>query len=155
MAIPLCLTSEQLATAVSQVEGKVLPVRTLAKWAATRLLTPSVQWTHARRTPRLYSLRDMARARLILRLRAAGISMGKVRVILAELAAQDDLRELLSPNSRAVLEVQGWRVILHRRGQAKELPDGQLRLPLMGIVRGNIEAARAVHAVSASKQRAA
>jgi len=145
MAIPLYLTTAQLIAAVGQVEARPLPVRTLAKWAAIGVLTPGVQWRGMRRSPRLYSLRDMAKARLILQLRAAGVSMPKVRVILAELAAREDLRELLRPHSRAVLEVNGWRTTLHRDGQvAQEVPSRQLLLPLADVVRGNEDAARAV-----------
>jgi DNA-binding transcriptional MerR regulator len=145
MAIPLTLTSAELVAAVGKLEGKPLPIRTLAKWAAMGVLTPSVQWTGQRRSPRIYVLRDLAKARLILRLRAAGISMPKVRVILAELAAREDLRELLRPHSRAVLEVNGWRTTLHRDGQvAREVPSGQLLLPLIDVVRGNEDAAREV-----------
>lgn len=145
MAIPLYLTTAELVAAVERLEGKPLPVRTVAAWAKRQVLVPSVDWRHARRSPRLYSLRDLAKARLILQLRANGISMPRVRLILVELAAQDDLRELLRPDSRAVLEVDGYRVTLHRNGEpVRELPTHQLMLPLVNVVERNAEVAREV-----------
>jgi len=77
-------------------------------------------------------------------MRKAGISMPKVRTILAYL--NQELREVLRPKTEAVLIVDGWHgTIVHRRGSFDlEIPSGQLRLPLADVVKGNREAAQDV-----------
>lgn len=145
MAIPLSLTSEQLVAAVERLEGQRLPIRKLAWWAQSNVLVPSIDWQHRRRTPRLYSLRDVAKARIVLRLRAAKIPMSRVRLVMAELAAAEDLPTLMRAESRAWLEVDGWRVRIHRVGQpAQELPQPQFVLPFADVVRDSEQVVRDV-----------
>lgn len=145
MPNPLYLTTPQLTAAVMKLDGEELPARTLAYWAATNLLVPGVDWQHKRRATRLYTLRDLAKARLIVQLRSKGISVPRVRVILAELEARQDLRELLQADSKAWLIVDGYRVTVQLHGEpARDLPSHQLRLPLIGVVRRNVEVAREV-----------
>lgn len=149
MALPLVLTTKQTIAALARLEGQQLAVRTLALWAASNLVTPSVDWQHRRRSPRLYGLRDLAKARLVLRLRRAGISMPRVRLVLAELVATGELRELLHLRSRAVVMVDGWRVTIHRDGEpARELPSHQFRLELRDVMQDNAEVAREVRAAA-------
>lgn len=149
MALPLVLNSKQLLEAVARLEHQRLAPRTLAQWAATNLVLPSVDWPRRHRSPRLYGLRDLAKARLVLRLRAAGISMPRVRVVMAELAATDDLPMLLRPESRAWLSVDGYRVRIHRVGQPPlELPQRQFVLELRDVAINNAEVVREIRAAA-------
>lgn len=143
MATPLYLTSPQLVAAVEKLEGERLPLRTLAHWAYSNVLVPSVEWQRKRRATRLYTLRDMARARLIVRLRKH-LSMPKVRIALAALDAAGDTRELFRRNANVALFYQEWRgeVVTVRPGEAPRATSGQLYLPLWEFMRGNVEAAR-------------
>ena len=102
-----------------------------------------MDWQHKRRATRLYTLRDLARARLIVRLRKH-LSMPRVRVALAYLDAAGDTRELFRRNSTAALFYQEWRgaVVLVRPGEAPRDTSGQLYLPLWKFMVGNVEAAR-------------
>jgi DNA-binding transcriptional MerR regulator len=137
------LTTAQLQAALFRLEGVTVPVRSLAEWASTGIVPPSVDWTRQRRAPRLYSMYDVARARLVVRLRANGVSMPKVRSILAHLNAQE--QDVFRSRSATVLVVDGWRAILHKPGEpGRTIPSGQFVLPLDGFIVGNLEAAQAV-----------
>jgi DNA-binding transcriptional MerR regulator len=73
-------------------EKNRLGSRTLAYWAKRGLLAPSGSWDSApqnRRQGRQYTLSDLARARLIVHARAAGISMQRIQAIFANLPAAE------------------------------------------------------------------
>lgn len=138
------LTTSQVIALVRELDGEALKARTLAVWAQTAIVVPSVAW-HRRRgryNPRVYSLADVARVRLVVRLRKAGLSMPRVRAILAYL--ERELSEVLKPRTQAVLVVSGWQgaIIRYPGSPDLEVPSGQLRLPLMDVVEGNREAAK-------------
>lgn len=136
------LTTAQLQAALFSLEGVTVPVRTIALWATTGIVPPSVDWTRRRRAPRLYSTHDVARARLVVRMRAQGITMVRVRAVLAHLDAQE--RDVFRSRSSTVLVINGWRAILHKPGEpGRTVPEGQFVLPLDGFIVGNVEAARA------------
>jgi DNA-binding transcriptional MerR regulator len=140
----LILTTSQVIALVGELDREKLKPRTLAVWAQTGIVVPSVAWQRrrGRYNPRVYNLTDLARVRLVVRLRKAGVSMPRVRAVLAYL--DRELREVLRPKTQAVLIVEGWRgAIVHRPGRPDmEVPSGQLRLPLMDVVEGNREAAK-------------
>ncbi len=140
----LVLTTSHVIALVWKLDREELKPRTLAVWAQTGIVAPSVAWQRrrGRYNPRVYNLPDLARLRLVVRLRKAGVSMPRVRAILAYI--DRELQEVLKPKTQAVLIVEGWRgAIVHRSGSPDmEVPSGQLRLPLMEVVEGNREAAR-------------
>jgi DNA-binding transcriptional MerR regulator len=139
----LHLTSNQLLAAIRALDGQTLPVRTLAQWAASGVVAPSVAYpgTRGRYGVRLYNLSDLARARLVLRLRQGGVSMPRARTILAFLDAE--LREVFRPNTNASLVFDGVRAYVTRPGEPDiDVPSGQLRLRLAGCFVGVIQAAR-------------
>lgn len=144
MVDSLILSTRQMIAAVRELEGQELNRRTLSAWAHMEIAVPSIAWERrrGRYNPRIYSLVDLARIRLVVRLRKAGFSMPRVRAILAYL--DRDLREVLKAKSQAVLVVEGWRaaILLRAGGPALEVPSGQYRLPLADVVKGNIEAAK-------------
>lgn len=136
-----------MLAAIERLEGVTLKVRTLAAWAQMGVLVPSVRWDRrrGRYSPRVYSLSDLAVARLVVRLRTNRIGMPIVRAMFAYLGGE--LREVLRPGSRAALIVSGPRVYIQRPGSAdEELPTGQLRLRLDSVYVGNMKAAREVRA---------
>ena len=144
MHTALTLNTRQVMAAVQELEGQELNQRTLAAWAQMEIAVPSVAWERKRgryRT-RMYSLADLARIRLVVRLRKAGLSMLWVRAVLAYL--NRELPEVLRPKTQAVLVVDGWRAaIIRRAGNPDlEIPSGQYRLSLVEVIKGNIEAAR-------------
>jgi len=143
---PFVLTSQQMIAAVRDLDGDKLNTRTLASWARTGIIVPSIVWRHKRGRyhPRVYSLNDLAKIRLVVRMRKAGISMPKVRTILAYLS--QELQEALKPKTNATLIVNGWQgTIVRRPGSFDlEIPSGQLRLPLAEVVNGNRQAAEEV-----------
>ncbi|HEV8344506.1 MAG TPA: MerR family transcriptional regulator [Candidatus Binatia bacterium] len=140
----LSLTTRQVIAAVQELEGQELNQRTLAAWAHMEIAVPSVVWERkrGRYSARVYSLDDLARIRLVVRLRKAGFSMTRVRAVLAYLSRE--LPEVLKPKTQAVLIVEGWRAAIVRRAGSGdlEIPSGQYRLSLAEVIKGNIEAAR-------------
>jgi DNA-binding transcriptional MerR regulator len=140
----LVLTTSQVIALIGELDREELKPRTLAVWAQTGIVVPSIAWQRrrGRYNPRVYNLTDLARVRLVVRLRKSGVSMPRVRAILAYL--DRELREVLKPKTQAVLIVEGWRgAIVHRPGSPDmEVPSGQLCLPLMDVVEGNREAAK-------------
>lgn len=144
MPSSLFLTTSQLIAAVRELDGEELNARTLASWAQTGIATPSIAWhrIRGRHHPRVYNLTDLARVRLVARMRKQGISMPKVRAILAYL--EQTLKEVLKPKTQAVLIVEGWHGTIIRGPESfdVEIPSGQLRLPLADVVKGNLQAAR-------------
>lgn len=146
---PIYLTTPQLVAALERLEGRRVPTRTVAYWAHSNLLIPGVDYARKRGAKRLYTLRDLARARLIVRLQER-LSTPKVRVAMAALDAHGDMRELFRRGSRAVLMFDKWRAQLFmlQPGQTpRDILTNQLHLPLwLGAlaecVDGNEEAAR-------------
>ena len=140
----LALTARQVIAALQELEGQKLNPRTLAAWAQMEIAVPSVAWQRkrGRYNPRIYSLTDLGRIRLVVKLRKAGVSMPRVRATLTYL--DRELREVLKPKTRAVLIVEGWRgAIVRSPGNPDlEVPSAQFRLPLADVVKGNIEAAK-------------
>ena len=147
---PLTLTTPQVIAAVARLDDLQLTQQTLQEYSATRLVVPSrpAPATGGRGLAHRYTLADLARLRLVLKLRGEGLPMQRVRRVVAEIA--DRLPELLRPNTRAVLEVVGGRAVIVRRpGEADvEIPGTQLRLPLVDCVKGNAEIARDVRRVA-------
>ena len=147
----LHLTSLQILAALARLDGEVLPARTLSAWAHVGIVEPSVRFERkrGRYSPRLYNLGDLARLRVVVKLRRAGVSLGQVRSILLYLAAE--LRDVLQPKTRAALVFDGRRAYVTRPGEAAvDVPSGQLRLDLGKCVVGNLDAARAVLRESAA-----
>lgn len=138
------LTTRQVIMVVQKLDGEKLNTRTLAAWAQTKIAVPSVAWQRrrGRYNPRIYNLADLAQIRLVVRLRKAGISMPRVRAVMAYL--DRELRGVLKPKTQAVLIVEGWHgAIIRSPGSPDlEIPSGQLRLPLADVVKGNIETAK-------------
>src|SRR4051812_8119215 len=100
------LTTPMMREAIRYLEGDKLPQRTLAGWQEQELVTPSIRWDRVRGKahPCLWSADDLARLRLIVRLRRqGGLSMARVRALLK--AYEPELREALRPNSSVVLIV--------------------------------------------------
>lgn len=140
----LYLTTNQLVAAIQALDGEAVPIRTVAGWASNGAVVPSVAYParRGRYNPRLYNMSDLARARLVVRLRRGGVSMPQVRTILAYLDAE--LREVMRPKTDAALVFDGVRAYVTRPGQpAIDVPSGQLRLKLAGCFVGNEQAARA------------
>ncbi len=144
MLASLALNTPQVIAAVRQLEGQKLNQRTLAAWAQMEIAVPSVAWERkrGRYSARVYNLADLARIRLVVRLRRAGLSMSRVRAVLAYL--NRELPEALKPKTQAVLIVDGWRAVIvgHAKSPDLEVPSGQYRLPLVEVIKGNIEAAK-------------
>jgi DNA-binding transcriptional MerR regulator len=136
------MTTNEVLHLLRELDDEHLPLSTLAAWAQMGLVVPSVSWTRKRGPhPRRYSLADVGRVRLVCALRREGLSMPRVRVVLAVL--EPELRELLSRRSNATIRVDGWHVVVERPGHApRELPSGQLRLPLKDVVLSEREARR-------------
>jgi hypothetical protein len=172
MAEPFALTIVELMRAATRLEGMGLPrqspdrelaearmVKLIAGWTERGLITPSYRWEKRQRVARLYSLADLARTRLVIRLtmdpqrywnapRDLGFIPGRqmspqrVRVILGSLGPEME-RELTRPNTQVFLDVdRRGGVVLHRDGLEVELPDGQLRLRLADFIEGNAEVVR-------------
>ena len=83
-----------------------------------------------------FTLKDVARARLVARLRREGIPLQRIRPALAYLDRK--LNTVLEPGTRASLIVEpgGHRaIIVEQPGKAAlEVPSGQLRLQLSEVV---------------------
>lgn len=140
----LHLTTAQVIAAVARLDGETLPARTLSGWAHDGTVVPSVRFERrrGRYNQRLYNLTDLARVRVVVRLRRAGVSLAQVRVICAYL--DTELRDVLKPKTKAALLFDGRRAYVTRPGTAAvDVPTGQLRLELADCVTGNEQAARA------------
>ena len=141
------LSSPEFLAALQRLEGKRLPSRTLGSWAENGLLVPSVSWPQTRRAMRVYSMRDLAKARLILQLQQATISAIRVRLVLnhIEKYAPDVFRS----NTKDVLRIQGWDVSLQQAGEpAHTVPGGQFLLPLTRVMAGNEAAVKGIRRVA-------
>jgi DNA-binding transcriptional MerR regulator len=129
----LALTTPELIAAIHELEDADVPTSTAAYWAKIGIVTPSVAWSRQRgRThQRLYSVADLIRARLVVRMRRAGIPMSIVRTCLAYHG--DELADVVRRRAHAELVIDGVRAVIVRRGQHVELPSGQIRLPLRDV----------------------
>ena len=139
----LILTGEQVQTAVKALDGYHLPQRTISLWAKQGVVTPTVRYDgiRGREHPRLYNLSDLARCRLVVRMRRAGISMMRTRVTLEMIDI--DLRAAFHPSTPASLIIDGLRVYVVKDGlPARELPSGQFRLQLDECFVGTLAEAR-------------
>ena len=139
----LILTGEQVQTAIKTLDGYHLPQRTLSLWAKQGVVTPTVRHDgiRGRFHPRIYNLSDLARCRLVVRMRRAGISMSRTRVTLAMIDV--DLRAAFHPATPASLIVDGLRCFVVANGlPARELPSGQFRLQLDQCFVGTLAEAR-------------
>lgn len=138
------LTTPQLQEAVSRLERVDAPSNAvLHAWIKSGLIHASFHRTSGRAG--WWTLNDLAMIRLIVRLRKAGVSGQRVRLILSQIGS--DLSELLRPGAREELIVDGYRAVLRKPGRAdRELPGGQLRLPLASVVEDNDRVAAAVRA---------
>lgn len=142
MPIPqLTLSTAELCAALQATEGEAIPSRTVTWWAHTGIISASVQQSKGV-DGNVYTLADLARARLVVQLRRSGISMQRVRVMFAFL--ERELRDVLKPKTTASLIVDGRRAYVVRPGEPDvEMPSGQLRLQLADAWRGTEKAARA------------
>lgn len=132
----LVLNSPQVVDLVHELDGEDLNPRTLAAWAQMGVTVPSF-WPKkkGRYSPRLYTVEDVARVRLVVRLRHAGLSMPRVRVILAVI--EERLTGVLKRKSKAELFVDGWTATIRRPGRADvELPSGQHRFSFADVIEG-------------------
>jgi len=110
MKLPaLHLTTAQVIAAVERLDSTHLPARTLSDWADAGIIVPSVRYERrrGRYNARIYNLSDLARVRVVVRLRRAGVSLAQVRGIVAYL--DTELREVLRPKTRAALVFDGRR----------------------------------------------
>ena len=146
----LVLTSAQLTAAVEALEGVHVPTRTLSEWATSGLLVPSVRhdgqrgFTHAR----LYSLADLARLRLVVRLRQV-MSLPRVRLALAYCEAQ--LQDVFATGKRSTLSMvvtAGGRAFIASKTGDEEVITGQFRLQLADVQVGIRNAAIAAQKVA-------
>jgi len=140
----LTLTSPEVIAAVRRLEGVTLPPRTLAAWAAKDIVVPSIAWPNkrGRYSPRVYSLQDLAKARLVVHLRRKGVTMATVRAAFLYLP---ELFDVLRPGTRARLVISRGRAWIEKPGHpALEVPSKQYRFNLADVVDGNAKAARAV-----------
>lgn len=142
----LTLTSAQVLDALSRLENIAVPASTLADWARTGLVAPSVAWPRkrGRAHPRVYNLSDLARLRVVVRLRAAGISMGRVAAVLSALDAKH--AQVFKPNTTVSVVVSGYQVSVVQGTERVDVPSGQVWLPLRDVMEGNAEVAAAVAA---------
>lgn len=130
------LTTPMVRRAILLLEGDELPQRTLSGWQKT-IAAPSVRWDRKRGREHacLWSLDDLARLRLIVRLRRrGGLSMPRVRALLK--AYEPELRQALRPNSSVVLVVDPKLGVSLRSADALsevDLESGQFRLPLASM----------------------
>ena len=143
---PIALSVQQVVDLVRALDGEVIPKRTLAHWVTTGVTPASVRHgSLGHGHHRLFSLADVARVRLVARLRPK-VSLHRLRVMLAYLDRDEQLRdELLRPRTRAALVVDphGFTATVVRPGgRDVDIPSGQLRLELRDVVEGNAEEAK-------------
>jgi hypothetical protein len=138
----LVLTVQQLASVLAELEGVTVPRKNFTNWAQSGALVPSVQFTGSRSIHErlLYSWRDVPRARLLVRLRASGLHLTRVRLVLAHLDAYAP--DVFARTPRTTLVVNGWHVQLVQDGAVQDIPSGQFRLPLAELVAGSRDAAQ-------------
>ena len=131
------LTTQELRDAVIALEGARIPIRTLSDWARTGLVPATVAPARGRRLERLYGRSDLLRARLVVRLRGSGLSIQRIRVVLAFIAR--DLQEALAswPGCLEIDEIGGTaRLVRNGRRMDVVKNPGQYTLPLSELRAG-------------------
>jgi DNA-binding transcriptional MerR regulator len=127
------ISTQQLLRLVEELDGETLKLVTVGVWHREGIASASFPATNGPSSGNHYTLADVARVRLVARLRAAGVSMQKVRVILAQLG--DQLPRMLKPGSKAEIVVVDRGVIVREPGRPeRELPGGQFRLRLEEVL---------------------
>lgn len=152
------LTTPEIRTLVERLERVRLPQRTLSNWMGrSKLLRPSIRWDHQRGRSHvcLWSLDDVARLRLIVRLRkVSGFSPTKLREVLRYLDASPEFRQALRHINRGYeLVAVGERVLVRKPGEDAEIdvPRGQFtfRFAVAELFAGNeAEAQRVVNSAA-------
>jgi len=124
-ATPITLASPEVIAAVRDLEDVQLAPRTLADWAARDIAVPSF-WdrkrgrAHARR----YTFADFFRVIVIVRLRALGVSMQRIRRVLDYI--DNAHPDLFRYRTRKLLYFVGDRVVVRAPGEPDmEVPGGQ------------------------------
>ncbi len=152
---PFWKTSEVIAALTRLEPGPAIPTSSmLCGWHETGLCQASVRPRLAGpgqkggTRSRLYNLDDLHRIRLIVRLRNAGVSMPRVRVVMAHIEAR--WADVLRPTSQAVLVVDHtYRVAIEEPGKpAVEIPSAQIRLPFAELCVDAEEVSRIVLAAA-------
>lgn len=135
----LTLTAAEMRAALQASDGYHVPQRTWVAWSD--IIPATIRHTRGFEG-NLYTLSDLARARLLVQLRQGGLTMQRCRAIFAYLDAE--LREVLTPRTTASLVVDQRRAYVVRPGQPDiEVPSGQLRLRLADAWRDTEKFARA------------
>lgn len=147
----LFLSARQVREVVEELEGVRLPQRTLANWLTMGLVAPSVRWDRARgrNHPCLFNLSDLARVRLIVRLRKiTGLTASAVRLVLSYIDA--DLREAFRPKSKAKIVIVDKRVYVVLPGMSMPVeataPGQHVMFSVSELLAGNEETAKRVGA---------
>jgi DNA-binding transcriptional MerR regulator len=96
-----------MRAAIHELEDFSLAQRTLSKWQAVGLVSASVRWDRRRGPSVLFNLSDLTRLRFVVRLRRAGLSPAKIRMVLDYLDI--DLRKAFRPHSGAQIALIGGR----------------------------------------------
>jgi len=129
----LILNSGQVLEVVEDETDEALPLSTLSYWQSAGIAPATAsRQPGTRRVPRLYTVPDVNRVLLVVRLRRDGYSMPKVRAIVA--AVERELpRYLRTKNPAAgtlVVDSSGWRAVIQKPGSPAMEPTGQYRLRL-------------------------
>ena len=137
----IALSTSQLIEAIDETEGIRLTPQTLSTWAQREIAVPSVRWPRkrGRAHARFYSLADLKRIRLIVRLRESGVSMQRVRAILDYIDAY--YPQVFSRRTKLELRLVGYRVEIVSPRSAVEAPSGQVTLRFAEIMEGTRAAA--------------
>lgn len=126
---------------VSQVERLTgVNRKTLHFWDRTGFLSPGIQAAHGTGSRRQYSFRDLVALRVAAQLRAAGISLQSLRVVMDRLRTRNDLE---SPLAETYLVTDGTEV-WERRGDDLM---AVLRRPGQGFFTFVIDVPKTVRAV--------
>lgn len=148
----LILTCRDMTAAVRRLEGYTLPLSRLRLWARVGLVVPSVRYAKkkigGRQIPNLYSVDDLARVRLIVRLRAARFDMPRVKAAMFYLGPE--LFGVMKPETESELVIEGYLAWIISPGMPDaELPSGQFRLKLDSVFEGNEKVVRELQQAAA------
>jgi DNA-binding transcriptional MerR regulator len=130
---PFGFTGSDLIAAVRKLEAEQIHPRTLARWAHYGLVVPSARPGRiGRGNGARYTLNDLHRARLVVRLLRAGFTVQRVRFSLA--FVENELADVLRPRTKARLIVAGIRAYIDTgTGPVVQVPSGQYALPLAEV----------------------
>ena len=123
-----------------------VPYRTLDLWANIGFVVPSVVQASGRGSDRVYSFRDIVALRVAGKLRVAGISLQKLRKVMAYLREREGLE---SPFAETYLVSDGNDIFERRGAEIVSLLQrpGQAAFTWVLDLRGVIEEVRAKIAV--------